>query len=382
MKIGVWLTTPVRFDPAKVDETPFGGAERSALSLAEKLATDHQVTVFANCDPGKVGDINYRPYHILTNQSIPAYVTVDTLIIVRADQNVLNPRRMDVRQYATKVILWTGDAYDQPNNQIFHDKFCLKQLDLICTKSHWQRETLLRHFPLLDPDKMIVMYNGVPDDIPESTYPTDPKFVYASTAFRGLHRFLDIWPLIKKRIPEATLDCYCKKKLYMGSDDSDNEFRGLYAKLERLEGIVIKEPLPQKPFHVGLTNYAAMLYPNCGFPESSCGVALEAMAIGMPVIASQQAGLIETLSMGHGYTVEGDPESQEYVNNFVDRVEIVYRTQVANWNRKSRKNLLANYSWSKVAQSWQNLLSSLIHTTENHSSPPTEPVALDSLVCS
>jgi len=305
MRIGFWLTTPTRFNPAEIDKTPFGGAEISAINLAKHLAKniDNDIVVYGNsiCNNDLRewfhDDVLYKPYGDLRLHN-----SLDVLICVRADQNLLNPRRNHVYfgENRPKIILWTGDAFDQPNNQaIFHDTYCLKTFDLIVAKSNWQKESLVRHFPLLSKEKVQVIYNGVDSNsIPQPTVTTEPRFVYASTAYRGLHRFLDIWPKIKEKIPDATLDCYCKTTLYIDDNPRESEFLPLYSKLSALPGISIKEPLPQQDFLKQLSTYRLMLYPNSGFLESSCGVALQSMACGVPVITTNAAGLGETIIMG------------------------------------------------------------------------------------
>lgn len=370
MRIGFWLTTPKKFDPAKIDETPFGGAEISAINLAKELSCneEHRITVFGNCSSANIGGnenpigVSYWPYESLKNKSL------DVLICVRADQNLLNPRRN--HQYfgsirPKKVILWTGDAFDQPNNQaIFHDSYCLKTFDLIVAKSNWQKESLLKHFPLLSKEKVQVMYNGVDSNsIPPITVTTEPRFVYASTAYRGLHRFLDIWPKIKEKIPNATLDCYCKTTLYIDDNPRESEFEGLYDKISAMPGVTIKDPLPQKDFLKELSKYRLMLYPNSGFLESSCGVVLQSMACEVPVITTDSAGLSETVRLGVGnYLVF---EGEYYDSRFVDAVMCQMKSlNIKEDAKSSRDMILENYSWEKVAERWDSLIQTLTSPSE------------------
>lgn len=403
MKIGFWLTTPKRFDPRKVDETPFGGAEMSAINLAKELArkrrvsdnpSKHDMNVYREAKELRTDCVQAKFSHspiVLLGNIKHAYLAedsfihfmpysdlklldLDILIVVRADQNLLNPRRNHL--YFVKrpkhILLWTGDAYDQPNNQILHDTYAVRDIDLVIAKSNWQKETLLQHFPLLK--KVEVMYNGVPDDIPEATYTESPRFVYASTAYRGLYRFLDIWPKIKERIPDATLDCYCKTTLYLDDNPRECEFESLYDEILAMEGTSIKEPLPQKEFHKALTQYYAMLYPNSGFVESSCGVVLEAMCIGLPVIAPKQHGLGETLELCTGYDwftckldlsdfVSALLKFKEWDDGNGDGTSS--REKFFTGDGGARSFNLSQYSWSKVAQRWENLLFRITGKTED-----------------
>lgn len=363
MRIGFWLTTPRRFDPAKIEETPFGGAEISALHLARQLRGlpyRHDVTVYANCDVAVADGLMLYPYSSLDSHS---YKPKDVLVVVRADQNLLNPRRMDVRQMAEKVVLWTGDAYDQPNNQILHDVHSLKQIDLIVTKSNWQMESLARHFPLIPGGKLTTVYNGVNADRLNMQTVDEPRFVYASTAYRGLRKFKTIWPMVQKMIPNATLDCYCKTTLYMEDNPRDEEWKPLYSELAKLPGLTIKEPLPQGEFLNRLGGYYAMLYPNCDFVESSCGVGLQALASGLPLVTSAVAGLKE---LQGAILVCGEPDSDEYDRRFVGEVEYVWKLKGIRKVQAGRaKDIAERQNWKEKAKEWEQLLTQTLEKQQS-----------------
>lgn len=362
--IGFWLSTPRRFDPVKLDETPFGGAEISAINLARTLADNlnEEILIFGNIEKSvtrqpawKKGKITFHSYWKLRE------LKVDKLICVRIDPRICDPRvnPQFLPEVKPEIIVWTGDEHTQPNNQILHDKWSLKEISRIVCKSNWQKNDLLNHFPLVPEDKIQVIYNGVNLDIlPMPKTQVGPKFIYASTAFRGLHKFLKIWPMIRKRIPDATLDCYCKTTLYIQNNARESEFSALYEALRTLPGVMIFDPLPQKDFLNILPNYYAMLYPNSGFMESSCGVALESMACGVPVVTSAKAGLVETIKQGYGILVHENPESDEYNETFVKQT-------VKLWENKKQRDLSAieamgkvrkNYSWQTAAQDWSDLM--------------------------
>lgn len=358
MKIAFWLSTPRLFCVDDVDEKPFGGAEMSALNLAKELSIDYNVCMFGNLQgpDGEKNGIKFLNYNDLK------YNEMDILVVVRADQRVLDPRYSAnfFGKKPKKIWLWTGDESSQPNNDLFHDTWTLKEIDKILVKSQWQKNDLMQAFPLIMNDKIKVMYNGVSTKSSTDLLCQHPRFLYASTAYRGLHMFLDIWPKIRDEIPNAELDCYAKTTLYMPENPRDNEFKELYKKLDDLPGLTIKEPISQSKLFDIMGDYYAMLYPNCLFNESSCGVALEAMAHGLPVIASNRAGLSETLDMGFGYKIFADPIKAKngYINEFVATVKSTWYNKENTRERsfKGKERINKNYTWKRVSERWKKMI--------------------------
>jgi len=365
MKLAFWITTNKYFDPAKLDDTPFGGCEIEAFNVGKALAKAYgeKVLVFANVSERHNSEsFLFFQYGDLVDAL--ERNNVDAFVVVRADDRILSPRRSAL--YLTqikpqRVILWSGDSYDQPNNELMHDTMTLNRIDKIILKGQWQKEAWLKAFSYINAGKVAVIRKGLNTEwlSTERSQAIAPKFVYASTAFRGLSKFHEIWPMIKTSIPQATLDCYCKVSLY--ADNKLNlEYEKLYESIGKLDGVTIKEPLPQKDFLKELPQYYAMLYPNT-FEETVCGVALEAMASGVPIITTKSAGLIETVRDGGGILIDENPHSKEYDRKFVDQV-------IALWNNgglredlsmRGFNNIRDKYAIAKISHDWQNVLGEL-----------------------
>lgn len=370
MKIAFWFTTNKKFKFSQWEDTPFGGCEIEALHLARELHSLYAsyknkwpVMIFANIDDN--GGINN--HGLFFNHEDFAYAMgrfgIDVLIVVRAHDAILSPRKNQnyfVNGKPRLTILWSGDSYDQPNNELLYDKFAVDDIDKIILKGIWQEVQWLECFSKIKRDKIEVINKGLNVEwlTNERSNCTEPRFIYASTAFRGMSNFIKIWPLIKRKIPEATLDCYCKTTLYDEAIKQD-EYSDLYRTLSSF-GVTIKEPIPQKEFFKVLPNYYAMLYPNTGFEETVCGVALEAMASGVPVITTARAGLIETINAGNSILIE---ESENYVQDFADYVHGLWM------DKKSREEISVfgfdrireSYSIKKKALQWKALIDGLVN---------------------
>lgn len=368
MKIAFWTTTAKKLDPAEIATGKIicGGSEREMLCLAKELhqryacaSNPHPVLVFGNV--GKSQSLPDQPL-FLDYTELQKVEDLEILIVTRAQKEVLNPRYTG-KQLTRKTILWSGDSFDQPNNEILYDKWTVEAINRIVLKGHWQWTTWRENFPLLQPEKVAIIRKGLDLEsmLLEPSKADKPKFVYASVAFRGLYRFLEIWPKLKAKLPAATLDCYCKTTLYVDNNTQEQDYKELYEKIGALPGVTIKEPLPQKEFFKILPSYYAMLYPNCGFDETVCGVALESMASGVPVVTSARAGLVETIKAGDGILIEGDPTTAEYADEFVEATLDL-------WHRQAHRNWMGEYGFRKIrehygiketAKLWQGLLDNL-----------------------
>lgn len=357
MRIAFWFTTSKLLDIDEIDEGRIicGGIEREALNLAKELhpfftGQDHAHPIYIFGNVKERGGI-YNHALFFRYEDLPKIIehaTFDVLIVARAHE-LLSPRRtrfLFSEKRPKKVILWSGDSFDQSNNELLHDKLTVDNLDAIVLKGEWQKETWLQNFMHLQNKPIHVIRKGldVASMAKERSVCEAPRFIHASTAYRGLELFLKLWPKIKEQIPEATLDCYTKTTLYLDNNNQELPYLSLYQQMEKLPGVTVKEPLPQTEFFKVLPNYYAMLYPNT-FEETVCGTALESMASGVPIITSERAGLIETVKDGKGVLIPGNPYSEEYVEKFIDAV-------VSLWNSKGARSTMSKEGFKKIREKY------------------------------
>lgn len=374
MRIGFWVTTAKRLDVNEISQGRIicGGAEYDMLNLAKHLhqmcATPdcaHPVCIFGNVKE-RGGVFNHALFFGYEDlPKILKHEDLEVLIVVRAHRQILSPRCNQIffgERKPKKIVLWSGDSYDQANNEVLHDPAAVNNLDGFVVKSEWQKKVWLDNFPRLKNKRLKVIRRGLNLEVMpvERSTASAPRFIYASTAFRGLELFAGIWPQIKKAIPEATLDCYAKTSLYIDNNPRDDDYQMLYRQIGQLPGVTIKNPLPQSEFYVELQNYYAMLYPNV-FNETVCGVALESMAAGVPVITSEKAGLIETIKDGKGVLIPGDPYSKEYAEKFVDATISLWNAKGARstMSKEGFKKIREKYDIKKTSQEWYHFLNTL-----------------------
>jgi len=356
MRISFYITTPKEIRTRIVD-TPMGGSEVSTHGLAESLwRQGHDVRVYC-----KLRTEFKDGYETCLRHYNDAWEDEHDIFILCRMCNVIDPMKKLFKHWPRKIILWTGDAYDQSNNQLLFMKRIHSIVDAVCVKSDWQRDTMLKYFPVLSPEKVHVTRKGVKDvyfDI--NSIPKDPnKFIHASTVYRGAQLFTQIWPKIKEVMPDAYLDLYSKTELYLDNNPKDRDFDFVFEQLVKLPDVNIKYPVPQRQLVEEMYTSQLMLYPNYGFEETSCGAVLESMAMGTPVITSAQGGLTELIkNMGGGTAIEGDPTGDQYQSRFVEEIvrlcqdKTLYK-QIA---ETGRKTIQQGFTWDKVAKDWETVL--------------------------
>jgi glycosyltransferase involved in cell wall biosynthesis len=131
---------------------------------------------------------------------------------------------------------------------------------------------------------------------------------------------------------------------------------------ENLEGLILKDPdvinlgpLAKKDYYRNLAESALVVYP-CSFPEISCIVALEAQALGVPILATNDYALTESIAIDW-FKVPGRPKSPEYAQNYVERaLDILSQPEkTAKLSGAAKKNIREFHSWERIALEWERL---------------------------
>ena len=340
---------------------PMGGAEVSAVNLGrELLELGHEVHYYLQrAEPFDRDNLHVHRHEEIFDR------THGHFIFVRPSK-VICPKVRKIK--ADKILLWSGDAYDQSSNEVFDDKDTAGAFDAFVFKTKWQREKILERFYHIQPALAHVIYNGVRAEIFKDLRetPQSNRFIYASTWYRGLSNFIDLWPKIIKEIPNAEIHVFAKTSLYSGSDMAaqildgrviikDAGYYGIVEELVKLPGMILREPIPQWMLVKELAKSWAMLYPNTGFVESSCGVAIQSQAAGTPVITLARAGLVETVDGGGILIEETEDWKEKFVEGVVECQRSTLRNQLSSYGRRK----VFNQSWKKKAQEWMTFLKSL-----------------------
>ncbi|MDE3077801.1 MAG: glycosyltransferase family 4 protein, partial [Chloroflexota bacterium] len=182
-----------------------------------------------------------------------------------------------------------------------------------------------------------------------------PVCVYTSDPSRGLRILLEVWPEIRRQVPEAQLKVFSSMRLYLRGAKEKPQHEALYDLARRLPGVEYVGSVPQPQLAKALRGARLLLYPNI-FPETSCIAALEAQAAGCVVVTSNLGALPET-AWGNPL-VFAPPDSPAYRAAFVAQAVHVL-TNDALWRSVSGQNRhrMQSYGWHAVAREWLSLMS-------------------------
>jgi len=184
------------------------------------------------------------------------------------------------------------------------------------------------------------------------------RFAYASRPERGLDYLLrEIWPRARARYPDAELLI----STYDSPRSASTELTRHYALCDHLArttpGVVRLGALPRREFWRRLAECRALLYPT-GFPEVSCMVALEAQALGVPVVTTDAFGLAETVGC-RDTRVAGRIHGREYTQTFLDIVSRLVDDPAffSSTQEAGRRHVRPEtHSWDAIAASWEDIV--------------------------
>lgn len=179
------------------------------------------------------------------------------------------------------------------------------------------------------------------------------KIWWQSSYDRGLVHLYRLWPKIKEKYPDATLDVAYGWDLFVKGYQNNPErmrWRDKMIELSKQEGItdhgrIGKKELKQLRKQCGIWAYTT------DFDEINCIGALEAQSDGVVPCVINKAALKETV--GSGVQVEGeiwDPEVREnYLTGLLDLMGDEKR-----WKEESLKGIefAKSYNWETIAQQW------------------------------
>ena len=283
------------FDPDRLwtDSRGLTGSEMAAFMFGRELAAQgHSVTIISNFPrEGTVFGCSCRDWD--TNIHYLAREHWDVAIAV------IMPTWLEPFNARLKIF----------NQQISDFNYCRgweAYTDILAPLSHSHVAQLRKHtvFPT---ERIHIVPNGCdPPTEEELRMPRRPHhLIYASSPDRGLHRLLECWPLIRKAVPDATLDVFYDFDFaYNIYHFSPNAFgyRMRYIKecLSRLEnhGVSLRKSISRVGIRREMLSSRILAYP-CDvvmYIESFSVTTLEAAALGCPPVIVGADALVELYS--------------------------------------------------------------------------------------
>lgn len=179
------------------------------------------------------------------------------------------------------------------------------------------------------------------------------KLFWGSSYDRGLDYLLEMWPDIKKEIPDATLEVCYGWDLFDIAAINNKERQAWKARVVEMlkqdgiteHGRVGKDKLEEIRSECGIWAYPTH------FTEINCITALESQRDGLVPVTMSLGALKETASKG--ILIEGRIEDKEVRAEFKEKL-IALMKDKTEWNRLSVKcqKFAKGYEWYKIAKKW------------------------------
>ena len=350
-----------------------GGSEEAIIRLAPKLAQKgYKVVVYAK--PGAFAGI----YDGVMWRNFWEWSPKDHFDIFVAWRA---PFIFDIKINARKSYLWLHDVMEAGE----FTKHRLANLHKVIVLSKYHRSL----FPMIPEEKIMLSGNGIDPETFETTISSsdvvmtkdnpgqlkkvgletvikrDPhKIFYGSSHVRGLAYLYEIWPEVKKAVPQATLDVYYGResydKVHKGNPERMKWMDDLMAKAKKLEGVTDHGKVGQKEIVQHMFESGVWAYP-CPFPEIYCITAVKAQAAGCIPVSSNFAALNETVRYGFKLPMaqlkEGTPVGsgdEKFLKPFKEA--LIKALTLPEMNDNIRPNMMAwarTQSWESVARAWK-----------------------------
>lgn len=317
-----------------------GGSETYIIEIARWIQRvgAFQCVVFCKCEKLEIFEgVQYIPLSVY-----PEYIMknkIHTAIISRFSEYI----PLTYQGFIDNVYLVLHDL--GPSGIVIPLSDKLKKV-LCLTK--WHEQYFLKNFPAFE-GRTDAFYYGVDSDKFKAVSGEKVKnsFIYSSFPNRGLLPLLQMWPAIKRAIPDATLNVYSDvngKWVNEVAKEQMDEIRRILSS-GGLEGVVVHGWVSKAELAEAWSRADIWLYP-CIFQETFCLTALEAAATKTLAIGAPLAALGETIG-NRGILVEGNPLTEDWQTRALKELLVVLG------DSERRTSLIErNYEWA-CKMSWR-----------------------------
>jgi len=339
-----------------------GGSEGMTIQIARELVKlDNKVVIYNQCGNAAGKEfygVRYEDYRKWdTEMKCDVFVSL---------------RRPDVFTKiikAKKQYLWLHDThYGDVNASIFYSA----DKGIVLSQAH--KDVIKKSHGIEDEDIFFMTSNGLnslamkwadeqkavalsaTDSMAKPTIARNPyQLFYASSYDRGLDNLLEMWPSIRKEVPEATLkiiygwNTFDKLMNSREGTESGNWMRNFKSKMVEMiansEGVQELGRVTQGEHHKLAAESSIWIYPT-EFYEISCIGAMIAQSMGAVPVCTPHAALNETVSTKYGVKVDLSSIADATIHLLKNQNELEKkRTPLMKWSRKQ-------YDMAKLAKQW------------------------------
>lgn len=315
-----------------------GGSEEAVINLTRLWAQmGWEVTVYNNCP--KEGKDKHGVEWVRYERFNP-----------RDDFNILIGWRNNPFLEPKRAKLKFVDVHDVPNNK-FYPPEGLEDVTIM-VKSAYHRSL----FPQLQDSNFHILNNGV--DLSQFATKKEKvrnNLIWTSSYDRGLEYLLEMWPDVKKEVPDATLDIYYGWNLWDASPHAGTErgqaWKAKMLRLMEQDGVVEHGRVNTHEIAQAYLKADVWAYPT-DFPEIDCITATKAQAAGCVPVTTSFAVMAERNK--HGVVVEGSAEGPSVRERF--KRELIALMKDEGRKASIRAELdVSTFGWGNVAKEWDKL---------------------------
>ena len=278
-------------------------------------------------------------------------IVPDNINLMLNDFNV-DPKKINIH--------WQHQYYDQPSVQQIREVY--DKLNVAVFVSHHQKQLFDKQFSL-PYEKSIVIPNGV-EPFPRTKKTNGKiKLIYASTPFRGLEILLAAYSIMLDRCKdlrgEVHLDVFSNMSLYGPSYEAQNSlYEGMYEFAKLHPAISYHGAVDRPILREYMMSANILAYPNT-WEETSCCVAIEAMAAGVIPVVSNIGALPETCSVFGKYY---SPMSTDMYNKYnkhrhAMQYSYILEREVRNYMKEiPTEHINKMIDFAEYGHSWDNVL--------------------------
>jgi glycosyltransferase involved in cell wall biosynthesis len=335
-----------------------GGTEAMTVGLCRSLLQwGHKVTLWTTKldEPGLYDGLLWRSVEKSLRWTLLNEYSPDVFIAVRRPEVFSLP---EVQGLKMPRVLWAGDVLEKQQGYIPY----LTNVDTVIYVSEWHR----RQWEAVYPPLSSQFYSWITPVALNEEWITPglndrQTFIYSSQPDRGLVPLLQMWPRIRKVLPEAKL-------LIAGYTADVSRIKILADRLitqtnKEVGGIEVVRSANKTDYFKHLARCRLLLYPGVHFEETNGHVCSEAMASGVIPLVSDLGALSETVPEEAGLRFSGDANSSNYQDHFISEVIRLASPEadleVAERQKVGRKHVLPRCTYKYISDLWDTRLREL-----------------------
>lgn len=337
-----------KWDYKNIDQGGIGGSETWQVHMSKEFSNlGFRVLNFNDCLCETTdGLVRYIPY-----TKLPEYIEYnwfDYFVCSRTTE----PFRLPIR--ASKNIVMIHDIWISKQNTVqYHEK-----VDKFCVLSEWHKNFVAQHHGL-DKERLFIVSNGINLDRYKTKVERNPyRLHWSSSLDRGLDTLLYLFDFIKLNVPQVELHIYYGtdnwEKLAVHKPQEQQKIESIKKAMDK-PGVFYHGRVGQEQLAKEQLRSALWAYPT-DFEETFSITAIECQAAGVPIVASNYAGLRTTVN-NTGLLIGSGLKGESYTRDF--RLEFTRKCIKLlkdknfweEWSQKGLENA-QKYSWANVAKQW------------------------------